>query len=295
MSFSSDVKQELAAIEIFSACCSRAQVYGLVLFARFSSGEISITTENTTVLNLYIQSVRAICGAEPIISSNTTKKLLAVLEGAENRNAVYDYFGHGTRDATLRINRSNLAEDCCYAAFLRGAFLACGTVTNPNKGYHLEFVVSHKRLCLDMIKLMQEMELNPKYILRKGNHIIYFKDSESIEDILTVMGATNSSLEFMGIKMEKDMKNSVNRKLNFEMSNLTKTIDAAALQVDAIKKIEQKSGLSSLPEKLSEIARLRLDNPDVSLTELGKMLSEPISRSGVNHRLQRLIEIADKL
>ncbi len=295
MSFSSDVKQELAAIEVLSTCCSKAQVYGLVLFAHFSPSEISLSTENKTVLALYTEAIKDICGAEPEINLGNSKKVIASLKGKSHCASVYDYFGNNQRETTLRINRSNLTEECCYSAFLRGAFLACGTVTNPSKNYHLEFVVSHKRLCLDLIKLMQEIDLLPKYILRKGNHIIYFKDSESIEDILTAMGATNSALEFMGIKMEKDVINSVNRKLNFEMSNLSKTIDAAAAQIEAINKIKQKSGLTSLPDKLREVAELRLENADVSLTELGSMLKVPISRSGVNHRLQRLIDIADKL
>lgn len=295
MSFSSDVKQELASIQIFSACCSRAQAYGLVLFAHFSPAEISISTENRTVLELYSNAIRDICGTQLELNSEAAKKVIAFLADKKDRATVYDYFGHSMRDANLRINRSNLSDECCNAAFLRGAFLVCGTITNPAKNYHLELVVPHKRLCLDMITLMQEMELEPKYIFRKGNHIIYFKDSESIEDILTSTGATMASLEFMGIKMEKDVKNSVNRKLNFEMSNLSKTIDAASAQVEAIKKIDKKVGLSSLPEKLREIAQLRIDNPEESLSELGSMLSEPISRSGVNHRLQRLIDIADKL
>ncbi|MBR3438338.1 MAG: DNA-binding protein WhiA, partial [Clostridia bacterium] len=140
-----------------------------------------------------------------------------------------------------------------------------------------------------------ECGFNPKYVIRKGYHIVYFKESESIEDILTFMGATESSLFLMGIKMEKDVKNRVNRRVNFEMSNLNKTINAANRQVEDIRFIEKTRGLSSLPENLREIAQLRLDNPEISLTELGEMLSVPISRSGVNHRLARLSEIARQI
>lgn len=208
---------------------------------------------------------------------------------------MFDYFGHTAGAATTRINRANITDDCCYAAFLRGAFLACGTVTDPRKNYHLEFVVSHKKLCLDLMKLMEELSLTPKYIMRKGNHIIYFKDSESIEDVLTVIGASNAALEIMGIKIEKDVKNSVNRKLNFEMSNLSKTVNASTVQMAAIKKIISKHNVGWLPPNLREIAVLRIENPDVTLKELGEMLSVPLSRSGVNHRLKKLIEIAESI
>ena len=145
------------------------------------------------------------------------------------------------------------------------------------------------------MKFLEELELNPKYIVRKGNHVIYFKDSENIEDILAIIGAQDASLYVMGIKIMKDMKNKVNRKLNFEMSNIGKTVDAANLQVEAIKYIESKSGIESLPENLQKLAYLRLEYEEASLSELCKMLDEPLSRSGVNHRLNRIVKIADSL
>ena len=142
---------------------------------------------------------------------------------------------------------------------------------------------------------MDELSLSPKYIVRKGNHIIYFKDSESIEDILAIIGAQSASLHVMGIKIEKDVKNTVNRRLNFEMSNINKTVNAANQQVEAIELIEKHMGISSLPDNLRELAQLRLDNPEASLSELEKLLSEPISRSGINHRLSRIVKIVEKI
>ena len=295
MSFSSDVKSEISRTENISSCCLHAQVYGLVLFAHFSKYNLSITTENSDVFDLYLSSLRSYCGVEPTISDTGTKKLTAYLKTDIDKEKVFEKFGHTLKEPTLRLNRANISDECCSAAFLRGAFLSCGTVTTPERGYHLEFVVPYKRLCSDMLKFMDELGLNPKYIVRKGNHVIYFKDSESIEDILAIIGAQEASLYVMGIKIEKDVKNKVNRKLNFEMSNINKTVDAANFQVEAIELIEKTSGISSLPDNLQKIAKLRLENPESSLSELEKLLDEPISRSGINHRLNRIVKIAEDI
>ncbi len=295
MSFSSDVKSEISKAENISSCCFHAQVYGLVLFAHFSKYNLSITTENTDVFSLYVSYLREYCGVEPIISKSGTKKMTAYVKSDADKTKVFDKFGHSFNEATLRINRANISDECCAGAFLRGAFLSCGTVTSPESGYHLEFVVPYKKLCTDLMKFLDELNLNPKYIVRKGNHIVYFKDSESIEDILAIIGAQDASLYVMGIKIEKDVKNKVNRKLNFEMSNISKTVDAAQIQISSIELIESRQGLSSLPENLQKIARLRLEYPESSLSELEKLLDEPISRSGINHRLNKIVKIAQDI
>lgn len=295
MSFSSLVKKELASVEVLSSCCLHAQVYGLVLFAHFSPHDISITAESADTCRLYSEGLQELCGVTPSLSTNESKKTTLSVVGAGDRRRVYDTFGHASNELTLRINRSNLAEECCPSAFLRGVFMSCGTVTDPNKNYHLEFVMSHKKLCGDLMTLLDEMNLSPKYIQRKGYHIIYFKESESIEDLLTMIGATESSLEVMGVKMQKDVINRVNRMMNFEMSNISKTVAAASRQVEAIKLIERTRGLSSLPDNLRVIAELRLENPEISLQELGAMMKAPISRSGINHRLMKILEIAEKI
>lgn len=295
MSFSSDVKSEISKAENISSCCFHAQVYGLVLFAHFSKYNLSITTENTDVFSLYVSYLREYCGVEPIISKSGTKKMTAYVKTDADKTKVFDKFGHSFNEATLRINRANISDECCAGAFLRGAFLSCGTVTSPESGYHLEFVVPYKKLCTDLMKFLDELNLNPKYIVRKGNHIVYFKDSESIEDILAIIGAQDASLYVMGIKIEKDVKNKVNRKLNFEISNISKTVDAAQIQISSIELIESRQGLSSLPENLQKIARLRLEYPESSLSELEKLLDEPISRSGINHRLNKIVKIAQDI
>ncbi len=234
MSFSSEVKSELCKTENLSSCCLHAQVYGLVLFAHFSKYNLSITTENNDVFELYFNTLKDYCGVNPVVSDGSSKKMTAYLKTDEEKSKVFEKFGHSLKEPTLRINRANISDECCAASFLRGVFLSCGTVTSPERGYHLEFVVPYKRLCTDLIKFMDELNLNPKYIVRKGNHVIYFKDSESIEDILAIIGAQDASLYLMGIKIEKDVKNKVNRRLNFEISNINKTVNAAKQQVEAI-------------------------------------------------------------
>ncbi len=295
MSFSSDVKSELAKTENLLPCCFHAQVYGLVLFAHFSKYNLSITTENTDVFDLYSSYINDYCGVNTYISDGSNKKMTTYVKTDEEKSKVFEKFGHDLKEATLRINRANISEECCSASFLRGVFLACGTVTTPERSYHLEFVVPYKKLCMDFICFLEELGLAPKYINRKGNHIVYFKDSESIEDILAIIGAQDASLYVMGIKIEKDVKNKVNRRLNFELSNINKTVDAANSQIEAIEYIEKKCGINALPDNLREIARLRIDNPEASLRDLGQLMSEPISRSGVNHRLAKIVSYADKL
>ena len=295
MSFSSDVKCELAKTENLLSCCYHAQVYGLVLFAHFSKYNLSITTENTDVFDLYSSYINDYCGVNTYISDGSSKKMTAYVKTDEEKSKVFDKFGHSLKEATLRINRANISEECCASSFLRGVFLACGTVTDPERGYHLEFVVPYKKLCLDFICFLEELGFKPKYINRKGNHIVYFKDSESIEDILMTIGAHSATLILMGVKIEKDVKNKINRKLNFELSNIDKTLDAAKSHLQAIIYIDEKCGIDSLPDNLREIARLRIENPEASLRDLGLLMDEPLSRSGVNHRLARIVSYAEKL
>ena len=194
-----------------------------------------------------------------------------------------------------RVNFANITDNCCFAAFIRGAFLACGTVTNPEKEYHLEFSVSSKNLCDDIIKIFNEYDPVPKVTQRSGSYTAYFKNSTDIEDVLSIMGATENSLAFMGTKVYKDIRNTVNRKVNFENANLARTIAAATKQYEAIAYIKEKRGFDSLPAELQEIAKLRYEDRELSNAEIARLLSGSITVSGVNHRFKRLIKIAEDL
>ncbi|MCL2507966.1 MAG: DNA-binding protein WhiA [Oscillospiraceae bacterium] len=301
MSFSSDVKKELSSLSLAASesliepCCRHAEAYGLLIFGRaFSASAISISTENADVAGLYAQRMAEICGVVPQEYARSAQTLLTFKRAADRRK-VLDIFGHSPDAPTLRINRANLADECCFSAFLRGAFLSCGTITSPEKNYHLEFVVPYLRLSNDLFSFLLELSLNPKHIKRKGIHVIYFKDSGAIEDVLTIMGATNSSLELMGVKVNKDLRNHVNRRVNFETANISRAVEAGLAQADAIGKIQRAAGLDSLPERLRETALLRLENPDATLSELEELSGFTVSRSGINHRLNRLMKISEEL
>lgn len=295
MSFSTDVKKELAELEVTSPCCLHAQVYGLVLFAHFTKLDFSVKTENKTVYDLYCKCVEEYLGCRITEKKSGSKVYIAGVESPDDIRRAFGRFGHTEKDMTLRINHANLQNECCISAFLRGAFLACGSIADPEKNYHLEFATSHYRLCKDLITLLGEINLSPKYIRRKGNHIVYFKDSENIEDLLTCIGAQNASLILMNIKIEKDMNNRVNRMVNFDMHNINKTISAAETQKDAIYYIKGSIGLASLPPALREAAELRIKNPEASLSELASLSETSVSRSGMKHRLDRIVELAAEL
>lgn len=295
ISFSSDVKIELTGDRIVSQCCLKAQAYGLVLFGRsFSHRSISFFTENSAVADYYKDNILKTTGIVAHVETGASKNKKVKVKSLSERTQLLEHFGHSKNELVLRINRANISGECCFGAFIRGVFIACGSVTSPDKNYHLEFVVPYLRLCNDLITILKEMNLNPKHTKRSGYHIIYFKDSENIEDLLTNMGATDSSLKLMGIKMQKSMRNRVNRKINFEIANISKTVAAASRQVRAIEHIDKHMGLKNLSKPLYDVAVLRLENPDLSLSALGRLLNPPISRSGVNHRLDRIVKIAEE-
>lgn len=301
-SFSSRVKQELFQAEPHGDCCVTAEAYGMLLFGRhFDRSSISILTENRVVAEAYERSVANTAGSNVRTNLSEAGNYSVFVATSAGRRKVMSYFSVDEGELSLRVNRANLLNEsgdelnCCYSAFLRGAFLSCGTISDPEKNYHLEFDVSHKKLSEDLVKVINEIGLVAKTTTRRGSNIVYFKDSESIEDILTFMGAANCSLEIMAIKMFKSKRNTVNRKNNFDTANITRTADAAAKQINAIRIIEKYAGLDSLPPQLRDLARLRLDCFDMSLSELGAAMTPPVSRSGVNHRLKRLQSIASEL
>lgn len=295
MSFTAGVKNELAELEFPSECCKRSFAYGFLLYGKsFTVRSISCATDYKEVIQAFERTIAETSGVETAVSQLKSGKYVLKIPSAEDRKRVIEYFDHEINSISLRINRGVFEDDECYGAFLRGVFLTCGSIANPDKNYHLEFVVPFQNLSFDLLKILTDSGLKAKHIIRKYSHVIYLKDSESIEDLLTLMGAVNSSLELMGIKIQKDIRNKINRQMNFESANMSRSIEAGLLQVEAIEIIEKKQGLDSLSDELKEVAILRRENPDMSLKQLGENLSVPISRSGVNHRLMKIMDIADK-
>ncbi len=299
MSFSADVKNELAAVIPEKPCCRKAQAYALLECGHAFSGEdISLQAEQPSVAALYERLITAVCGVKPPEAGTVRRR--TVLQSRRfcdptDRKKILETFGHSQQDVSIRLNRANLDCDECGRAFLRGAFLACGAVTDPKNDYHLEFSVPYYNLTRDLSALMGEMGINVKSTGRNGGHVLYMKESERIEDCLTFLGAPRAALEMMNVKMVKSIRNDTNRRFNCTNANIDKTVAAAAEQVRAVESIRQKAGLHVLPDGLRELAVLRVENPDMSLRELGESLTPPLSRSGVNHRIQKLMAIAAEL
>ncbi len=298
MSFSGEVKKELCeyAPEEANGCCKLAECYGALLMGKsFSSREIVFSTEYEYVAE-HIYNLFYDCFGEQLFEREKSKsKFKLVINGADKIKKVYDWFGHDKKQLNLRINRGNFSDECCLPFFIKGAFLACGTVTDPNKNYHLEFVIPFMKLSQDFYKIITDTGIIAKTVVRKGSNVVYIKDSENIEDLLTMIGASRSTLELMSIKIQKDMRNKINRQVNFECANIERSVKAGLVQVEAINLIIKRQGIDTLPEEYKELALLRLDNPDMSLKQLGESLSVPLSRSGVKHRLDKILEIAEKL
>jgi hypothetical protein len=187
-----------------------------------------------------------------------------------------------------------LQQTCCKRAFIRGAFLAAGSISDPTKGYHFEVVCRSRRQALQLQQVMAAFEVEAKIVERKKHYVVYLKEGAQIVDMLNVMEAHVALMNLENVRILKEMRNSVNRKVNCETDNISKTVNAAVRQVEDIRLIQKHQGLSSLPENLQEIAQVRLEYPDMPLKELGQQLSPPIGKSGVNHRLRRISEMAER-
>ncbi len=300
MSFSSSIESELCKLENKKTCCLRAECYGMWLFSKcFSLRETAYVTENSGVARRMLELAAAAAGAGGELSYGVSRRkkpaYRVALQDEDSRLRLLSAFGHTGGETSLRINRAVLEDDCCQAAFLRGAFLTCGTAADPQKGYHLEFAVSYQKLANQLYTLLSEVTafpVNPLLASRKGSYVVYWKESGQIEDLLTFLGAAGASMELMQVRMYKEAKNDINRKANFETANMDKTYSASARQIAAIAVLNDVGELSNLPDGLRELARLRLENPEMTLRQLGEALG--ISRSGVNHRLERLLELGEK-
>lgn len=305
MSFSSDVKQELCKLPLDDNSIMRAECYGMLLFAaRFDSREIIFKSENNAAATRLEYLLTALFS--PVIlekrsalrSERGSGLYRLSVPDSDDCKRIFETFGHSERDIRLRINRANIPDENYYSAFLRGVFLSCGSVTDPAKGYHLELSVRHKTLAENLAHMIGEVEVfavNPKLVTRKGGYIVYIKSVDRLCDFLGFIGAGGSVLKVMQAAVLKEKHTQVVRQGNFELANIKKLSDAAARQTNAIKKIQSSVGLEALPSDLIELAKVRLENPDMSLRELGESLTPPISRSGVNHRLDRIMKFAERI
>jgi DNA-binding protein WhiA len=220
-------------------------------------------------------------------------KLVFQIDDPEKINAILSSYGFDRSTLALHVNLPIVEEDCCKAAFLRGAFLAGGSVTDPAKSYHLELTTTHKAVARETYALMQEvLGFYPKLAARGGADVLYFKQSDMICDFLTFLGAHVASMNIIETKLEKELTNKVNRRCNCDDANLSKVVEAAQEQLAAIRILREMDIFEHLPQKLQAAAKAREDNPESSLTELAAMMEPPISKPAMNNRMKKLVQTA---
>ncbi len=296
MSFSSNVKAELCRDPIQYKQSAAAEAYGILLFCNtFSPGLIRIITESRDLADrlprLFKKAFALGFDTEP--EEGESGKLLFEILDPQKIERIFSAFGVSSKEhVTLHVNYGILEEEEDRLCFFRGAFLAGGSVTDPAKRYHLELTTSHYKVCRETYALLMDTGFAPKEVQRSGNSILYFKQSDYIEDFLTAIGAPISAMGVMEAKVEKDLRNDVNRRVNCETANLDKAVDASMEQTAAIKNLQSRGLLDTLSPKLQQMAQLRLDNPEATLTELAEMLDPPLSKSAINHRLRKLVELS---
>lgn len=313
MSFAAEVKNELAHIEAEKKCCQLAEIAGFLRvagsigLAGFGKFKIMITSENPAVIRHYKKLLHDYFDVETTLevgegNSVGKKRAYRITIDAENRSEQIlretgillvregnNYISDGIYDGLIRTK-------CCKKAYLRGVFMGIGTMSDPEKSYHLEFVCRTEALAKDLRKLINSfVDLQAKESKRGKSHLVYVKKADYIGDILGIMGADTHSLIIENTLVEKSMRNKVNRMANCDNANLDRVVEAAMKQAAAIEKIETLKGLDWLPDKLREVAVLRKDNPDLSIAALGEICDPPLKKSGINGRLKKIVELADKL
>ena len=297
MSFSSQAKRELCRTAISRRCCAQAEAYGVLLYCnQFSGREVRITTESADFAErlpiLFRKAFRVEFDRRP--EGGEGKRTFALTD-RDKLWVLFDAFGYDPEETVSHhINFAVLEDEHCRTAFFRGAFLAGGSVTDPAKRYHLELTTPHYHISRELHALMLEAGFHPKETTRKANYVTYFKQSEAIEDFLTAIGAPLAAMELMNAKAEKDLRGSVNRRVNCDAANLDKTVDAAQGQMEAIRVLEERGILLELPDKLKEAVDLRMAHPELTLSQLAALCTPPVTKSAFNHRLRKLMALADQ-
>ena len=292
MSFALEVKSELCRTPLSRRCCAQAEAYGVLLYCNtFHAEQARIVTEHEAFAQrlplLFKKAFKLTFDRFPQGGGKQTFSI----ENPAKLAVLHQAFGSDLRALALHLNFAMVEEACCRSALLRGAFLAGGSVTDPRKGYHLELATSHHSVSREVLALMRELDQEPKSAQRKGNAVIYFKQSEKIEDFLTCVGAPLAAMEVMNAKLERDLRGKVNRRVNCDAANLDKAVEAAMSQVEAIRRLEKAGTLITLPDKLREVAALRLAHPEDTLAQLAQRCDPPITKSALNHRLRKLVEL----
>ena len=299
MSFSYDTKNELCKLDIHKHCCARAEAYGILLYCNtFNGTEVRIITENENFAarlpRLFHKAFNVTFDRQP--EADQVGKRIFQITDREKLDRIINQLGFDPeQNLVLHINFGLLEEECCRASFFRGAFFAGGSITDPQKRYHLELTTSHLQVSRELDALLLDTGFAPKSVSRNSIFVTYFKQSEHIEDFLTLIGAPVAAMNIMSAKMEKDLRNSVNRRLNCDSANLDKAVEASQEQIEAIRRLMSAGLMEQMPDKLQQTASLRLENPELTLSELAEEFDPPVTKSCLNHRLRKLMEVARDL
>ena len=297
VSFSAAAKSEICRAFPGKPCCALAEAFGVLLFCNsFGADGIRIITESREYAAILPKLFRKSFGLsfDVLPEENSTGKLVFQILDPAKIETVMAAYGFDRKDTlAMHVNLPVVEEDCCKTSFLRGAFLAGGSVTDPVKDYHLEMTTTHKYVSGETYKLIEEiLPFCPKTASRGGSQILYMKQSDQISDFLTFLGAPVSAMSIMEAKLEKELNNKVNRRCNCDDANTSKVVEAAQEQLSAIRILREQGIVEHLPGKLLQALIAREENPEASLTELAGLMEPPITKPAMNHRLKRLVEMA---
>ena len=298
MSFSQEVKNEILRRKISKPCCNMAAAYAVACFGKyFDDRGVVLQTENEGVAH-FAQKLYRRCGVQGTVISKerpTGPVFEFSVKDVVEVERLLELFGHTGKEPTLRIRPENFKCQHCVQSFIAAAFLCCGTMTDPEKSYNLEFLSTRHYLSQQLEAMLAEHDFNPHRALRKGANTVYIKSADHIEDLLTFMGAGNAAMRIMDQRMYNDMRNKTNRLSNCETANLGKSVQAAVQVQLAIEKLQAAGAMSTLPENLRLTAKLRMQYPDLPLAKLAQKFDPPVSKAGLSHRLKRIQEAARRL
>ena len=299
MSFSSDAKAELCRAKIDKKCCALAESYGVLLYCNtFTPREIRIiTASDAFAARLPRLFRRAFSVAFDVLPDEDAKgKRSFLIREREKIARIFAAFG-AEPDATLshHVNFGVIEEECDRISFLRGAFLAGGSVTDPEKRYHLELATPHHSVSRESYSVLLELGFTARETQRGGNHLLYFKQADVIADFFTALGAPTTAMGVMTAKVEKEMRNTITRQITCDSANADKVVSAAQEQMDAIRRIAREIGLEALSEPLRDAALLRITNPAASLSDLAQLSYPKVTKSCLSHRLRKLMTMAQSL
>lgn len=298
-SFAFKAKSEMCRTQLSRQCCARAEAYGVLLYCNtFTPSEVRIITENPEFAGRLPKLFHKAFSLkfDQLPEHDGRGKLIFRITDRDKLARVINTLGYDPQQImALHVNFGLLEEDCCRTAFLRGAFLAGGSVTDPEKRYHLELSGNHRQASRELCALLTEMGFLPRMVTRGAATVIYFKQSEHIEDLLTKLGAPVAAMDIMTTKVDKAIRNGANRAMNCDIANVNKILEAATEQQSAIEALAKSGQLDRLPDKLRQTAQLRLEHPELSLSQLAELCDPPVSKSCMNHRMRKLNEEAKKL